>query len=93
MALLCIWKNISNDVVIDTVISKKRQMNTKTIGIDFGCVQSSLETAMRWQGHVDVASPLKIQKQMSSKIMDVHWTAQYIAKSGVHLEGLQATKK
>ena len=65
--------------------SHKAVMAAKSaaLGGDLKRVQSFLETAMSWQGSVDVGSPSKKQRQMSAQLVDVYWTAQQVAKSGV----------
>ena len=59
------------------------QAKSAAVGGDLGRVQSFLETAMSWQGPIDVGSPSKKQRQMSAQLVDVYWTAQQVAKSGV----------
>lgn len=65
------------------------EAKSKAIGGDLGRVQSFLETAMSWQGSVDVVSPSKKQKRRSTKLVDVYWTAQQVAKSGLRTKELQ----
>ena len=64
--------------------SHKAAMAAKTaaVGGDLKRVQSFLETAMSWQGSVDVGSPSQKQRQMSAQLVDVYWTAQQVANSG-----------
>ena len=69
------------------------QAKTKAIGGDPGCVHSFLETAMSWQGRVDVETPSKKQMKMSTQLVEVYWTAQQLAKSGVRTNELQTEEK
>ena len=69
------------------------QAKTAAVGGDPKLVQSFIETAMGWQGQVDMVSPSRKQRKMSTQLVDVYWTAQQVAKSGVRTKELQTEEE
>ena len=84
---------VSDRIHVDKCHKAVMQAKTQAIGGDLGRVLPFLERAMSWQGQVGVEAASKTQKKMSTQIVDVYWTAQQVAKSGVRTKQLQAEEK